>query len=144
MQFLAIINFTAAIQGLFLAYLLVNRAPSKENRILALLVGVMSLAILGPALGLSGYYREFPHLIRIGHPLSLLFGPLLYFYIHLLTKGNFPRRYGWHLIPFVLYLLSLIPFYSQSAEEKIAFGEQVFLARQLNPLLLMIQTVRTF
>jgi hypothetical protein len=74
MQLLALINFTAAVQGLFLAYLLVNRAADRENTFLALLVGIMSVSILGPALGLSGYYRDLPHLIRIGDPIASCWG----------------------------------------------------------------------
>ena len=143
MQLLSLINFTAAMQGLFLTYLLLNRGAGREHRLLALLVGVMSVGLLGAVLGLSGYYREFPHLMRIGDPLALLFGPLLYFYIHLLTQGRLPRRYGLHVLPFGLYLLSLIPFYSLSGEEKIAFGEQVFLNPHPNGLVVLILTVRT-
>jgi len=143
MQLLALINFTAAIQGLFLTYLLVNRAASRENTLLALLVATMSVSILGPALGLSGYYREWPHLIRIGDPIAFLLGPLLYGYIHLLTRGRLPRRYGLHLGPFGAYLAFLIPFYSLSGAEKIAFGEQMLFAGRQPPQLVAIQILRT-
>lgn len=143
MQILSVINFAAAVQGLFLSYLLVNRKPdSREHNILALLVLVMSLAILGAVLGLSGYYRELPHLIRVGDPLVLLFGPLLFYYIHLLTKGVLPGRYWLHLIPFVLYLATLIPFYSLSGAEKIAFVDKVFLDTQPNAQVTTIQLIR--
>jgi AraC-like DNA-binding protein len=143
MQLLALINFTAAVQGLFLAYLLVNRASSRENTLLALLVAVMSVSILGPALGLSGYYRQLPHLIRIGDPLAFLLGPLLYGYIHLLTGGRLPRRYGWHLLPFGVYLIFLIPFYRLGGAEKVAFGEQMLFAGQQPPQLVAVQIFRT-
>ena len=143
MQILSVINFAAAVQGLFLSYLLVNRKPdSREHNILALLVLVMSLAILGAVLGLSGYYRELPHLIRVGDPLVLLFGPLLFYYIHLLTKGVLPGRYWLHLIPFVLYLATLFPFYSLSGAEKIAFVDKVFLDTQPNAQVTTIQLIR--
>ena len=143
MQLLALINFTAAIQGLFLVYLLVNRAPSRENTFLAVLVATMSVSILGPALGLSGYYREWPHLIRISDPIAFLLGPLLYGYIHLLTRSRLPRHYGWHLVPFGVYLIFLLPFYSLSGAEKVAFGEKVLFAGQQPPQLVAIQIFRT-
>ncbi len=143
MQLLALINFTAAVQGLFLAYLLVNRASSRENTLLALLVAVMSVSILGPALGLSGYYRQLPHLIRIGDPLAFLLGPLLYGYIHLLTRSRLPPRYGWHLVPFAAYLIFLIPFYRLSGTEKVAFGEQMLFAGQQPLQLVAVQIFRT-
>lgn len=143
MQLLSIINFTAAIQGLFLSYLLVNsKAHFKEYRILALLVLVMSVAVLGAVLGLSGYYKELPHLIRVGDPLVLLFGPLLYFYIHQLTRGNLPKNYVLHLLPFLIYLIALIPFYLLSGDEKIAFVENFFLVKQQSPEVILIQAIR--
>jgi AraC-like DNA-binding protein len=143
MQLLALTLFTAAIQGLFLAYLLVNRASSQENTLLAVLVAIMSVSILGPALGLSGYYREWPHLIRISDPMAFLLGPLLYCYIHLLTRGRLPGHYGWHLVPFGAYLAFLIPFYSLSGAEKVAFGEKMLFAGQQPPQLVAVQIFRT-
>lgn len=143
MQLLALINFTAAIQGLFLAYLLVNRASSRENTFLAGLVAIMSVSILGPALGLSGYYREWPHLIRISDPIAFLLGPLLYGYTYLLTRGRLPRYYGLHLLPFGLYLIFLLPFYALSGAEKVAFGEQMLFAGRQPPQLVAIQVFRT-
>lgn len=143
MQLLSIINFTAAIQGLFLSYLLVNsKVHAKESRILALLVFVMSVGVLGAVLGLSGYYKELPHLIRVGDPLVLLFGPLLYFYIYQLTQGNLPKKYALHLLPFLIYLITLIPFYLLSGAEKVAFVEKVFLVKLQKPEVVFIQAMR--
>ncbi|MDI9872077.1 helix-turn-helix domain-containing protein [Flectobacillus roseus] len=142
MKFLSIVNFTAAFQGIFLCIMLFGRnRASPENRALALLVMVISVSLLGPVLGMTGYYREFPHLIRIGDPLVLLYGPFLYRYISLLThKGN---PVWWHYIPFWLYLGALIPFYLQTAEAKIAFGEQVFLNNTPSGLVIFILSLRT-
>jgi AraC-like DNA-binding protein/uncharacterized membrane protein len=143
MQFLAIINFTAAIQGIFLAYLLVNRkSNTSEYRVLALLLLTMSLAMLGSVLGLSGYYRQFPQLIRVADPLALLLGPFLYFYIHLLTHRRLPPYAYLHLLPFFVYLLSMLPFYARSGAEKIDFAEQFMLSRQQPLAFIMLQTMR--
>lgn len=143
MQVLSIINFAAAVQGLFLSYLLINKkSDSAEHKILALLVLALSLAILGAVLGLSGYYKELPHFIRVGDPLVLLFGPLLYYYIHLLTKGRFPHWYGLHLLPFLAYFIYLIPFYALSGAEKIAFVDRVFLDKNNNTQVVLIQLMR--
>ena len=103
----------------------------------------MSVALLGAVLGLSGYYRDFPHLIRIGDPLVLLFGPLLYYCIHIATKGSLPRRYLWHLTPFLLYIIWLIPFYALSGVKKIAFVETVFLNKTPPLQAIPIQLFRT-
>jgi AraC-like DNA-binding protein len=101
----------------------------------------MSLTILGSVLGLSGYYRQFPHLIRVADPLVFLFGPLLYFYIQLQTTEKLTKYY-YHLIPFVLYVLVTIPFYLLSGDEKIRFGEDMFLKQQKSVLVAAIQSVR--
>lgn len=144
MQLLSLVNFTASIQGVFLSYLLFNkRSESREYRVLAVLVLVMSIGLLGAVLGLSGYYKQFPHLMRIGDPMGLLLGPLLYLYIYLLTQGKWPKNFLLHLIPFALYVSSIIPFYMLSASEKIAFGEKVFLNKQQSTLALVIQVVRS-
>ena len=143
MQILTFINFAAAVQGLFLGYLLINKkSDSREYRILALLVFSMSVALLGAVLGLSGYYRELPHLIRVGDPLVLLFGPLLYFYIFQLTQGRMPPMYTLHLLPFLAYLILLVPFYVLSGPEKIAFVEKVFFDSQNNIQVVLIQLMR--
>lgn len=143
MQIIALINFVAAFQGLFLAYLLVNDwAHSKEHRVLAILVSIMSISLLGPVLGLTGYYKVWPHLMRIGDPMVFTLGPLIYLYLHLLTKGTLPSRYYWHFIPFVLYVVSQLPFYLSSGAEKITFGEKVFLNKQQSLFVVTIQIVR--
>ncbi|HYK76802.1 MAG TPA: AraC family transcriptional regulator [Daejeonella sp.] len=144
MQILSVINFAVAIQGLFLAYLLVNKkAKTLEYRVLALFLVVMSIAILGPVLGLSGYYKEFPHLIRVGDPLVLLFGPLFYYYIYLLSRGKLPPYYYLHLLPFIFYIASLIPFYLLSGQEKIAFAQNLFINRGQQGFVISLLTLRT-
>jgi len=141
--FIAVLNFASAVQGLFLAYLLFNRKTHrKESQVLGALMVVMSVAILGAVLGISGYYRIYPHFVRVGDPLVLLFGPLLFFYIELLTRGRLPGFYQLHLIPFAVYLISLIPFYALSGEEKIAFVDRFFLSEGQNLTAIGIQITR--
>lgn len=141
--FLSVVNFTAAMQGLFLAYLVINRkSHTPENFLLAGLVTAMSVAILGAVLGLSGYYNQFPHLIRVGDPLVLLFGPLLFGYIHLLTQNKLPAHYWLHFLPFLVYTGNLIPFYALSGAEKIAFTNKYFQSETINLTALSIQIIR--
>lgn len=124
MLLLGVFNFATALQGIFLAYLLINKKGDQpEYRYLALLVLVVSLSILGPVLGITGYYRQLPYLIRVSEPLALLFGPLLYIYIFVLSEGKPPRYFYLHFLPFVIYTASLFPFYLLPQAEKIAFVE---------------------
>ena len=144
MQLLALVIFAAAIQGLFLAYLLVNRhGGSREHRLLAALVAVISISLLGPVLGLSGYFRQWPHLIRIGDPLVLLYGPLLFFHVQAITGHARVKRAWLHVLPFIAYVLSQLPFYLLSGTEKVAFGEQVLLSGKLSAPVAVILSVRT-
>ena len=144
MQFLSVINFAAAVQGIFLAYLLINRrAHAKEYRVLALLLVCMSLTVLGSVLGLSGYYRELPHLIRVADPLVFLFGSLLFAYMLLLTGRKLRPKFYLHLLPFLIYTLFTIPFYALTAEEKVRFGEALFIRNEKPGLVFAIQTLRS-
>lgn len=143
MLFLAFLNFAAAIQGIFITYLLAhNRYKSRESMLLGVLTMVLSISLLGAVLGLSGYYRVFPHLIRIGDPFVLLYGPLVYLYVFALINQRMPKMYLLHGLPFLLYVASVIPFYSLPAGAKIEFTNQVFLNNELPIKVILIQILR--
>ncbi|HPR86344.1 MAG TPA: hypothetical protein PLG33_09835, partial [Prolixibacteraceae bacterium] len=132
MHVLVLLNFAAAVQGIFLTYLLAHsRHKSRESMLLGTLTLVLSVSLLGAVLGLSGYYRVLPHLIRVGDPFVLLYGPLVYLYVLSLIHRRIPRNFWLHGIPFLLYLISVIPFYSLSANEKIRFVDEIFLNNDL-------------
>jgi len=119
------IHMIAGIQGLFLVVLL-NGFPTenrKPNRILSLLILAISFITLGAGLGATGAYLTVPHLIRIGAPFVLLLGPVMLFYITALRIGKVPSVQWLHLLPFLIYLIWLLPFYVSSAIEKIAWVE---------------------
>ncbi|NOG46867.1 MAG: AraC family transcriptional regulator [Calditrichaeota bacterium] len=65
---------------------------------------------------------EIPHLLRIQTPLTFLYGPLLYFIIlsyH--QKNTFIKKDAIHLLPFLIIILSLIPIYLMSGNEKYGY-----------------------
>lgn len=84
------------------------------------MLGLSSPDVLGmikPQLGLF----IFPSLL----PLNFLIGPYIYFYFRFAIKNisfKFSRDYK-HLIPFVLFLINLIPFYLYSIPLKIKLYE---------------------
>jgi AraC-like DNA-binding protein len=140
MLLLGVFNFAAALQGIFLAYLLINKkGDQSEYRYLALLVLIVSLSMLGPVLGITGYYRQLPYLIRVSEPLTLLFGPLLYLYIFVLSEGKPPRLFYLHFLPFLIYTGSLFPFYVLPPAEKIAIVEMQISKKVSN---LWVQVIR--
>ena len=120
----AIIYMLGAVQGVFLATILMSRRRgSVANRILAITMLAFSLDLAVAVYHATGYDRLFPHFIGADFPLAFLYGPLLYLYARALSNREriFDRRYLWHFLPFALLVLFLVPFYLQSGGEKMAF-----------------------
>lgn len=64
---------------------------------------------------------EMPHLYRTGNIFALLYMPLSYLYIRISVTGK--KIHGWdfiHLIPVLIYVIDLLPFFMLSASDKIA------------------------
>ncbi|WP_319480220.1 helix-turn-helix domain-containing protein [uncultured Draconibacterium sp.] len=143
MQFLVLLNFAAAIQGLFLTYIIAhNRLKDTKSVVLGLLTFVLSLSLLGGIYGMSGFYKSFPHFTNVADPMFLLYGPLLFIYIFVLTQNRLPRNYVLHGLPFLIYIISFIPLYLKSAEEKIEWAEYIFLNDHVPLKGLLMQLLR--
>lgn len=142
MYLLGLIDFAAGVQGFLMGYfLLLRHRRSLPHRSLAFLVIAMSIVLVWAVLSLSGQHRAWPHLIRNADPVVLLLGPLLYFHVHAATRGTMPRWAILHFIPFAGYVVSLVPFYLLSGEEKIALVEEV-ISTGLSPQLLVALIIR--
>jgi AraC-like DNA-binding protein len=136
----AVINLLGIAQGVFLSVVLLTLKGGNllANRLLAALLLCFAIGIAGATLGASGYYIRFPHLIRVGDPVVLLSGPFFYLYARALT-GTLPAlKDVLHFLPFVTYLLMLIPFYSQTGEEKIQFVRQMQESRTKGVLFMVL------
>ena len=143
MQILILLNFAAALQGIFLTWLIAHGKPrDTRSLVLGLLTFVLSVSLLGGIYGMTGYYKIFPHFINVLDPLFLLYGPLLYIYIFVLTKNRLPKFYLLHALPFVVYIISFIPLYLKSGEEKIQFAEYIFLNSRVPMEALLMQLGR--
>jgi len=70
----------------------------------------------------QGLYVRLPHLHLLISPFHYLIGPACYFFVLTSCKPfrKFTKLDLIHLIPFVLHLLDLLPFYMLSGEEKLA------------------------
>jgi hypothetical protein len=123
----AIINLLGIAQGIFLSIVLLTLKGNNTlaNRLLSALLFSFAIGIAGATLGASGNYIRYPHLIRVGDPFVLLIGPLFYLYARTLTGTRIKQKDLLQIIPFIVYLLYLVPFYSQKGEEKIAFVKQM-------------------
>ena len=128
---LAILNLLGAAQGILLtlALLSVKGHHKPANRLLAALTLTIAIIIGGSVLLTTDYVFVYPHLSRLHHPFVFLGGPLLFLYIRTLTASDkrFETKDLFHFIPFVCCLLYLLPYYFQSAPEKMKYVETEYL-----------------
>jgi len=124
-NFITIILLLGASQGLFLAFLLLNKPENKTaNRLLAFLMSSYSAFIAESAINASEWTAQCPHLIGITAGAILLVPVLHYLYARALIhqRHTFSKRQLLHFIPFAaLYLSALFPFYLKSGAYKLAF-----------------------
>lgn len=108
-----IILFAATVsQGYFLSLALGLKERWKNKA-----VNLLSLLILAFTLTLSyylafwlGYSTQLPRILGLSMRLTLLFGPLLWFYIQTVQKK--PINRAWlHLLPFIVSVVVPIPFF---------------------------------
>lgn len=105
---------------------------------------------------LSDYKYQFPHLIGTAGPLSLMYGPLLFFFInnYIKEKHIFKAKYLLHFVPFIAnHIYNFFQFYFQTGEQKILdfneiiagkpdFDISIFLIlRSLSPLIYSIWSI---
>lgn len=128
--------FLGACNGLIFSVILFYHKRGKQvsNKILAVMVFVMSLSLAETVVVLSGLYRSLPHMISTTFPLLFLIGPLFYFYVktRLGQITQFKPLYLLHLIPFIIAFFDQLPGYSRSAVEKIAHLDALLLQESMD------------
>ena len=113
----------AAFQGVFLSLLLLklNKGNRAAHRFLALLVLLFSLMLMHFVAYWSRYQMVYPHWIGFSSTFPFLYGPILLCYVYTLKKGKYQFN-PWdllHLLPFLMMLLYMLPFYWLSASAKL-------------------------
>ncbi len=98
-----------------------TRGNRKANRVWGLLLILFGFSILPVVLITSGYITYAPHLYMTGHPLVLLFGPLMMLYTRYITYGDYKPglKFTLHFLPFIIYIIPLSPIYLLPAESKL-------------------------
>ena len=146
-----ILYAAASIQGIFLAFLLVRTAVNQPaNRILAVLLFIISFHLVLVGFDERDFFMAFPHLSKISWIIGTLYGPLVFLFVTRLTRH--PVAWYWIaaiLVPFLIVLLNLFPYYIQSAEEKRAYLDAFESARQddfgwINQFVSIVQVVFVF
>jgi AraC-like DNA-binding protein len=135
-----------SLQGVGLAAVLARRPKDRvANRLLAALVGALSLMLLLGVLEMRWGLSSHPHLLALTTPLPFLFGPLLYLYVAALTRpaARFEARWLFHGLPFAAVVLFLLQgFYLKSGPEKLALAH-AHLAGHGSPALGFFEVVQT-
>lgn len=112
----------AAAQGLFLAVILYfgRGKHTYANKILSLFIVLFSLNTLENVAYWTNYQLQIPHVINSTRAFVFLFGPLLWFYTAGVTREQWKMQWKdvLHFVPFVIIVISRLPFYLLSAAEK--------------------------
>ena len=118
----------AAIHGAWLAGLLFLKSRRQAGpRLLALAFILLSLYLLNYLLFLTGYIRDFPHLLGVFYPPLFLLGPAYYFFVRNSVQASFRFRRAqlWHLLPALLVLGRTARLYLAPAAYKLRVIEWV-------------------
>lgn len=121
---LVALNFLGAAQGIFLAMVLFSKKTNiVPNRLLGLLMALFALALGTTVYQTLGLYREYPHFAGITLPLTFLFGPGIFLYARMISRGEqrFHRSDILHLLPSLVATLFLLPFFAGSGADKAGF-----------------------
>ena len=142
-QYFAVAGFINAVVISLLLLLKKKNLPAQLFMIGLVLI-VTFQAILN-AFDTREFFMANPHLSKISWLIPSLFGPLVYLFTVKLCsyKPSLQKKDLLHFIPFLLYLILLLPWYLSSAEEKMAYLNNFELARKddfgfLNQLSLLL------
>ncbi|BFM42744.1 hypothetical protein CFS9_13850 [Flavobacterium sp. CFS9] len=114
------------LTGIIITFFLVVILTSKRNKteadkILALWLFFTGFHLFLFYLHYKKDYSDFPFLLGLELPMPLVQGPFLFLYTSALTNQNRYKKFNLlHFSPFLIAILTLIPFYSLSFEEKAA------------------------
>ena len=118
-----IIYGAASIQGVFLSILLLRtRLNQPANRILGILLMLVSFHLVLVGFDERDFFLTFPHLSRVSWIIGALYWPLIFFFLQHITQTQPDRIWKsfWTFIPFFILLVIMLPYYTTSAAEKRA------------------------
>lgn len=122
-QLIQIVYSAASIQGLFLSFLLVRtKINQPANRILAILLTILSFHLILVGFDNRDFFMAFPHLSRVSWIIGSLYWPIQFLFVQRITQTqpDKPWKNFWLFIPFFILLIIMLPYYTMSAEEKRA------------------------
>ncbi|MEO9802503.1 MAG: helix-turn-helix domain-containing protein [Reichenbachiella sp.] len=123
-SFWGVLVALGSFHGIFLAIGLFSKDENRAaNALFAFLLLVVSYNLFEYTIAISRLYDKFPHLIATSYPFLFLMGPFYFFYVKKLTVKDFiiQKKQLLHLLPAVICLLLLTPFYLTTPESKMDF-----------------------
>ena len=108
LKIVEVIIYAGAVEGIFLgALLLTNKnRKRKPNRILAVLLFILSASIIHSLIPFKGFHVPY----KIREPFIFLIGPMLLFYVREFTSTKyFGLKDTLHFIPFLGFFVFLVP-----------------------------------
>lgn len=125
-----IVSILGGVQGLFLTILLfqAGKKNNNANRYLAFLLLLISLTLIIAYLHFSKLVLATPHLLGISPYFTLLYGPLLLFYISAFLNINtsLVERKWLHFIPFVVLVAASYQYLAMPTATKISYLTNIF------------------
>ena len=114
-----------AYQGYALSFVFWQRrrGDALSNRLLALLILLITLHLSEIFLDVAGLLPRFPHLSAATFPLVFLLGPVFYLYLRRVSGDPLRFRPIWlaHLVPAIAVVVTVAPWYGAPAEIKAAY-----------------------
>ncbi len=104
----ALIILLGIAQGVFLgvSFLSGVRGRNVANRCLGGLMLALSAILIEMWLEYTNYMFQTLVIIDYAEPFNFLLGPLFYFFVVSRIRGSLPRQWGWHLVPFAIWLIN--------------------------------------
>ena len=122
-NFWSFIYLYVALIGFYISVILnFNRKIDKPARVLiSSFIFIHSFFIFHICFELTNYHYTYPHSGYMSTWASLLYGPFLFLYFRRITKRKtFKAVDSLHFLPTALLIIFLLPFYSLSAQDKLA------------------------
>ena len=120
-----ILAFFCSAMGVVVSCVLffVNRNDNFTSNLLALFLLFLSIVGLNTSFMYTDFYMRFPHMWRVLGFAGFLFAPASYLYVRSVLEQSY-RFKKWDflwLLPALLYMLSLFPFFFSGRENKLWF-----------------------
>jgi AraC-like DNA-binding protein len=109
----AVFIFLGIVQAVFLCFFFFSKENRKiqANVFQGLMLLAIALCIVEVFVMYTGYIINTLYLVDFSEPIALMIGPFFYLMVVSLIQGSVSKRYYWHFVVPIIYLLLISPFY---------------------------------